>query len=127
VDEQTEAAERALAFEPRHQVVGQRHPLERRSEHELTRVEDERLVVADLDLFGQLLLRLLDVDERVARVVEHAEVAVDADVHARRLEERRVIRVDRDAAFADEALDGAIGKDHRRILPSGRRRGCAGP
>jgi len=47
--------------------------------------EARRAVVIDRDLLGQLLLRLLDVDERIARVVEDAEVAVDAYVDARRL------------------------------------------
>src|SRR5204863_10005463 len=64
------SAERALALQPRDQVVGQRHALERRAEHELAGVEDEGPVVVDLDQLGQLLLRLLDVDERVAGVVE---------------------------------------------------------
>ena len=51
------------------------HALERRAEHELAGVQDERLVVR-LDELGQVLLRLLDVDERVAVVAEHAEAAV---------------------------------------------------
>jgi len=54
-------------------------------------VEDERLRVG-LDELGQVLLRLADVDERVARVVEDAEVPVDADVDARGLEQRLVVR-----------------------------------
>ena len=70
-----------LALEARDEVVGQRDPLERRAEHELARVEDERLVVADLDELGQLLHRLLHVDERVARVAKDAEEAVDPHVH----------------------------------------------
>ena len=64
------------------------HALERRAEHELAGVEDERLVAVDLDQLGQVLLGLLDVDERVAGVAEDAEVAVDAHVDARRLEQR---------------------------------------
>ena len=43
VDEQAEAAERALPLEPRDEVVGQPDPLERRAEHELAGVEDERV------------------------------------------------------------------------------------
>ena len=50
-------------------------------------------------------------------------VAVDAHVDARRLEQRGVIRVDPDAAVGDERGDGAVGKDHAAILPSARRRG----
>ena len=74
-----------------------------------------------------VLLRLLHVDERVARVVEDAEVPVDPHVDARRLEQRRLIRVDLDPAFVDEPFDGAIGEDHRLILPSARRRARASP
>src|SRR6476659_9246248 len=74
-------------------------------------MEDERLV-ADLDELGHPLLLLLDVDERVARVAEDPEVAVDAHVDAGGLKERRVVRVDLDAALADQALDRHVGEDH---------------
>ena len=116
VDQQAEAAERALAVEPADEVVGQRHALERRAEHELARVEDERLVAVDLDELGQILLRLLDVDERIARVAEDAEVAVDAHVDARRLEQRLVVGVDADPPFGEQSPDRAVGKNHARIL-----------
>ena len=53
----------------------------------------------DLDELGQVLLRLLDVDERVARVAEDAEVAVDTHVDARRLEKALVVGVDFDPAW----------------------------
>ena len=116
VDQEPEPPERRLPLEPGDEVVRQRDPLERRAEHELARVEDERPLLVDLDELGQVLLRLLDVDERVARVAEDAEVAVDADVDARRLEQRRVVRVDLDAALVEQALDGSVGKDHAAIL-----------
>ena len=48
--------ERRLSLEPRDEIVGQRDALERRAEHELARMEDERLVVRDLDELGQPLL-----------------------------------------------------------------------
>ena len=80
---------RALALEPSDEIVGEPDAFERRAEHELARVEDERRLAVDLDELGEVLLRFLHVDERVARVVEDAEVAVDAYVDARRLEERR--------------------------------------
>ena len=70
----------------------------------------------DLDELGEVLLLRLDVDERVAGVAEHAEVAVDAHVEARRLHERRLVRIDADAALVEEAADGAIGEDHAAIL-----------
>ena len=100
-----------LALEPRDEVVRQPHPLERRAEHELAGVEDERLV-ADLDELGQVLLLLLHVDEGVEVVAEDAEVAVDAHVDARRLEQRRLVRVDLDPALAEQPRDGAVGEDH---------------
>ena len=86
------------------------------AEHELARVEDEGLVVVDLDELGQVLHRLLDVDVRVARVAEDAEVAVDANVDARRLDEALVERVDSDAPLGHEAADRAVGEDHRGNL-----------
>ena len=105
-----------LALEPRDEVVGQPDPLERRAEHELARVQDEGPLLVDLDELGQVLLRLLDVDVRVARVVEHAEEAVDADVDARRLEQRLVVRIDPDPALVEQPRDGSVGKDHAAIL-----------
>ena len=56
VDQEPEAAERALPLEPRDEVVGKPDPLERRAEHELARMEDERRLVVDLDELRQLLL-----------------------------------------------------------------------
>ena len=72
--------------------------------------------LVDLHELGQVLLRLLHVDERVARVAEDAEVAVDADVHARRLEQRLVVGLDLDAALVEQARDRAVGEDHGPIL-----------
>ena len=72
-------------------------PLVGGAEHELAGVEDERLGALDLDELGQVLLRVAHVDEGGARVVEHAEEAVDAQVDARGLYERLVVRVDGDA------------------------------
>ena len=96
----------------RHEVVGQPDPFERRGEDELARVEDERRVAVDLDQLGQVLLRLLDVDVRVTGVVEDAEVAVDADVDARRLEQRLVVGVDPDAPLVDQPPDRPVGENH---------------
>ena len=111
-----------LPLQPGDEVVGSLHPLERRAEHELAGVEDERLVV-DLDELGQVLLRLLDVDERVARVAEDAEVAVDAHVDARRLEERGVVRVDLDPALVEQRA----GSSGRRGPRGDSTRLAAGP
>ena len=56
VGEQAKPAERALALQPPGEVVGQPHALERRAEHELARVQDERLVAVGLDRRRQLVL-----------------------------------------------------------------------
>ncbi len=77
-------------------------------------MEDEGPVVVDLDELGQLLLGLLDVDVGIPRVVEDAEEAVDADVDARGLQQRLVIRLDEDAPFLEQPSDCAVGEDHRR-------------
>jgi len=113
VNEETQAPERALAFQAGDEVVGERDALESRPEDELARVEDERLLrVSHLDELGQVLHRLLDVDEGVTGVAEDPKEAVDANVHAGRLNELLVEGVDRDAALFDQAADGAIGQDH---------------
>ena len=116
VDQQAETPERALAFEAGDEVVREPDALEGRAEHEFAGMQDERLVTCDLDLLGQLLLRLLDVDERIARVVEDPEVPVGADVDAGRLQQPLVIGVDADATFVDEPGDRAIGQDHGRFF-----------
>ncbi len=61
------------------------------------------------------------VDERVAGVVKDAEVPVDAHVHARRLEQRRIVGVDLDRAFVESPLDRPVRENHatdstRRLL-----------
>src|SRR5918999_4806913 len=114
MNEEAQAAQTALPIEAADEVVGQADALERRSQHELAWVEDERPLLADIDQLRQVVLRFLDVDERVARVVEDAEVAVDADVDARRLEERGVVGIDRDAALVEQPLDGAVRENHER-------------
>ena len=91
--------------------------------------------VLDLDQLGEVGHRLLDVDERVAARVEDAEAVVAAHVHARRLDEVLVEGVDRDSAGRERLADGAVGEDHRAIIPrhgrrarnhgAGRARACA--
>ena len=72
------------------------------------------MVAVDLDELGQLLLLDLDVDVRVAVVVEDPEEPVDPDVDARRLQERLVVGVD---------LDPALRRDAREIVASERTTG----
>src|SRR5262249_2476411 len=125
VDQEAEPSERALAVQPPDDVLGQPDALERRAEHELTWVEDERLAV-DLDELGQVLLGLLDVDERVEVVAKDPEIAVDAHVDARRLQERRVVGLDLDPAFLQQAGDRAVGENHGwRVSHAATLRGMA--
>ena len=71
------------------------------------------MLVVDLDELGQLRLLHLDVDERVAVVVEDAEQAVDANVDARRLQQRVVVGIDLDPPSAGS------GRSSRRREPRG--------
>jgi hypothetical protein len=114
VDQQPEPAQRRLSLEPGDEVVGQCYPLERRAEHELARMENERLVAGHLDELRQLFLLRLDVDEGVARVAEDPEERVDANVEARRLHEARVVGIDPDPPGLDQPADGSVGEHHRR-------------
>ena len=75
-------------------------------------MQDERALVVDLDELGQLLLRLPYVDERVAVVVEDAEVAVDAHVDARRLQQRLVVGVDADPPLVEQPADRPVRENH---------------
>ena len=85
-------------------------------------MKDERLVGFDLDELGQARHLLLHVDERVTRVGEDTELAVDVQVHRRRLDARRVEGVDDDASSIDLLADGAIGQDHSIGDATGARR-----
>ena len=60
---------------------GQLDPHECLRKHELARMQDEGLVVADRLHLGQIGLRLANVDERVAAVAVDAEVAIQVQVH----------------------------------------------
>src|SRR4030095_14655545 len=74
MDQQPETPEARLALETGDQVVRQSHPLDRRPEHELAGVQDERFVIGDLDHLGQVRHLATDVDVRVARVREDADL-----------------------------------------------------
>src|SRR4029078_4664461 len=113
---------RALPLQPGDEVVRQAHALERRAEHEFARGQDERRLVVDLDELGQLLLLLLDVDERVPRVAEDPEIAVDAHIQARRLHQRVVVGVDFDPSLVEKPPDRDVAENHARILRSVAKR-----
>ena len=103
MDQQSEPAEARLAVQAGDQVVREANPLERRAEHELARMQDERRVLLHLDQLRQVFLLLADVDVWIPVVVEDPEVTVDADVDARRLQKRVVVRVDLDAPLGQKA------------------------
>ena len=71
-----------------------RDHLERRGEHELARVEHERLAVVHLDQRGEVVLLLGGVDMGVQVVVEDPEPPVEADVDAGRLDQLGVERLE---------------------------------
>ena len=116
MDQQAEPAKRALAFEPRDHVVGDGDPLQGLAEHELAWVQDERLLVGRLDQFGQILHRLLDVDERIARVVEDAVAVVDPQVDARGLDQPVLEGIDDDPAGLDLLSQGLVAQDHEAAV-----------
>ena len=112
MDEEPEPPERALAFEPGDEVVGQSDALEGGAEHELAGMEDERLVAGDLDQLGELRLLLARVDHRGAVVAEDAEAVAEVQVDARRLDRIGQVRLDDDPAGVDLGPDVAVGQDH---------------
>jgi hypothetical protein len=110
--QQAEAPEGRLALEPAGQVVGQGARLERRAEHELTGVQDERLAGRRFDEAGQLVLLLGRVDVGVAGVVEDPEQGVEADVDARRLHQAVFERIDAQPSGIDLGSDITVGEQH---------------
>ncbi len=119
MDQQPQAAQRALPLEPGHEVVRQLDPLERLPEHELARMEDERFVVVDGQQLRQVGLGRPDIDVRVAVVAEDAKRAIKMEVDRRRLEVLWVVWLDRDAAVIERRADIAVGQDtHATCCPS---------
>ncbi len=103
---------------------GRRDHLEGRPEHELTGVQDERLVALGLDHPGQVRLVGGGVDVRVAVVLEDPEVAVEPEVDARGLDHRLVVGLHGDPLRLDLGQDVAVGEQHADNLP---RSACGGP
>src|SRR5438045_9587992 len=123
VYEQSKPAERALALDPRHHVVGKPDPLARRAEDELVRVKDERGHRRELHELGDVVERAREIDERMPARSEDAETMIEADVDRGGLHALRVERVDPDPPGRDRRADVTIGEDHWR--PSMRGRGPA--
>ena len=116
VGEQAEAAERALAFQPSGEVVGQRDGLERRTEHELTRMEHEGVVAVRLDRSSELVLLLPRVDVGVAGVLEHPEVAVEPHVDAGGLQHGGVPWFEHQPAVGQLLGEVAVREEHGATL-----------
>jgi hypothetical protein len=76
-------------------------------------MEDEGLVVGDLDQLGQVVHRLPDVDVRVARVVEDAELAIRPHVDAGGLDQLGIEGVEHDPPGGDLLPDRAVAENHR--------------
>src|SRR4051794_16725678 len=76
-------------------------------------MDDERLVLLDDHLLGEVVGRLGEVDRRDAVVVEDAERGPEAQVDARGLDHAVIPRIDADAALLDEAADRPVGEHGR--------------
>ena len=105
-----------LPLEAGSHVIGQRDELERRPEHELAGVQDERLICGDVDQVREFRLIHGRIDERVLVVVEESEVPVEAHVDARGLDHLRIPRVEADSARVDLESDVTVGEQHRPSL-----------
>src|SRR5215210_7373728 len=112
MNQKTQPAQRALPLEPGNQIVREGHSFERLPEHEFPGVQDEGLAVRRRHQLGQVLHRLAHVDVGVARVVEHAELAIDPDIHARGLHQALVVWLDDDAAGVYLGPDAAVAEYH---------------
>ena len=64
----------------------------------------------------RLLLLALDVDVGVPVVAKDPKQAVDAYIEARRLHQRRVVRIDHDPSLVDQTEDRPVGENHAAIL-----------
>ncbi|OLB64618.1 MAG: hypothetical protein AUI10_10355 [Actinobacteria bacterium 13_2_20CM_2_72_6] len=92
--QQPQPAEARLPFQPAGELVAERDDLDGGREHELTRMEDERLAGGDLDHGREIVLLDRRVDVRVQVVVEDPEQAVEPHVDARRLDQGRLERIE---------------------------------
>src|SRR5699024_5711288 len=79
-------------------------------EDELAGVEDERLTGSGLDVTREFGLLEAGIDDGVFVIVEQPEVPVQADIDAGRLDQRRVIGIETDAAGVELGADVAVGK-----------------
>jgi hypothetical protein len=112
VGQQAKPAEARLALQPGGDVVGQGDDFVRRCEDEFARVQDERLAWLALHQPGQVGLLLGGVDVGIPVVLEDPKEAVHAYVHAGRLDQSRVERVEHHPALVELDADITIGEEH---------------
>ena len=128
MDEKSESPERTLALDTRDEIVGDGDALQRRPEHELARVEHERLPRINLHELGEVGEVLLHVDDGSRMVAKHTEKVGDLDVDRRWLDTRLVERFDDDATSRNGLANAVVGENHRsrtlvKVAPNGRGHG----
>ena len=114
MNEQTEPSKTRLPFEPGDEIIGERDALERRTEHELARVQDKGFRVGGLDRLGEVAQILFHIDDAAGVIAKDEEPVVEAKVDRRRLYRGVVEGIDRDDAAFEMLADGAVGEDHVR-------------
>jgi len=121
MNQQTEATQARLAFDPTDQIVGHGDSFERGTENELSRVQHERLgtVGGDLHQFGQPGHVTAHVDHTGGVVPKHTEQMRDANIDRRWLHKGVVVGLDHDATGGDLVANAAVGQNHA-THPSGR-------
>lgn len=67
---------------------------ERSAEHELTWMKDKRIPLIHFHQAREIILPLLRINVRIARIIEHAKKAVHSNIDTGRLNELSVKRVD---------------------------------
>ena len=110
--EKAQTPQTAFSFKARGEVVAQADDLERRAEHELARVKNERLIPVRLEQLGQIVLRHRRVDVGVAVVGEHPEVAVEPDVDAAGLHHLFVVRREAESAVGKGGFEVTVREQH---------------
>ncbi len=118
VDQQAEPSEAGLALEPGRKIVAQGDDLVGGSQDELTGMQHERFLAERFNQTCQVGLVDGRIDVRVTVVLEDPEVAVQTDVHTRRLHHLRVIGLEHDALGFDRGSDIPVGQQHVRTLPA---------
>ena len=116
VREQPQAAKGALALQASRDVIRQRHHLVGGRQHELPRMQDERVVSRRLHQPRKVGLLDGRVDVRIAVILEDPEVPVHPHVDAGGLDQLRAVRVELHAPGLDLFPDVAIGEQHARNL-----------